>query len=67
VSIKKKIPLQPLGTGAPAYNPSYSKGRDLEDHSSRTAWAKGLQDSIFSTDKKLSVVVHVCHPNCTEG
>jgi hypothetical protein len=28
-----------LGAGAHTYNPSYSEGRDQEDHGSRPAWA----------------------------
>jgi hypothetical protein len=31
---------QRLGTGGSAYNPSYSGGRDQEDHSLKPAWAK---------------------------
>jgi hypothetical protein len=31
---------------AHACNPSYSGGRDQEDHSSKPAWANGLWDSI---------------------
>jgi hypothetical protein len=29
-----------------AYNPSYSGGRDQEDHGSKPAWRYSLQDSI---------------------
>jgi hypothetical protein len=32
------------------YNPSYSRGRDWEDHDSRPVWAKSSQDPI-STNK----------------
>jgi hypothetical protein len=31
---------------AQACNPSYSGGRDQEDHSSKLAWANSLQDPI---------------------
>jgi hypothetical protein len=31
---------------APAYNPSYSGGRDQKDRGSKPAWANGLQDPI---------------------
>jgi hypothetical protein len=36
---------------AHACNPSYSGGRDLEDHRSRPAWAKSLQDIISKNTK----------------
>jgi hypothetical protein len=45
---------------AHACKPSYSGGRDLEDHSWRTAQAKSSQDPI-SSNKKLGIVVHACH------
>jgi hypothetical protein len=45
-----------------ACNPSYLGGRDWEDHSLRSAWAKSSPDPI-STNKKLGVVVHACHSN----
>jgi hypothetical protein len=32
---------------AHAYNPSYSRGRDQEDHGSKTAWANSFQDPIL--------------------
>jgi hypothetical protein len=34
-----------------AYNPSYSGGRDQEDHGSKPAWANSLQD-LMSKKKK---------------
>jgi hypothetical protein len=34
---------------AHACNPSYSGGRDQEDHSSKTAWANSEQDPISKT------------------
>jgi hypothetical protein len=39
-----------------AYNPSYSGGRDQEDHSSKPAWTNSSQDPISKkliTQKKL--------------
>jgi hypothetical protein len=30
------------------YNPSYSGGRDQEDHCSKPAWANSLQDSVLT-------------------
>jgi hypothetical protein len=33
-------------------NPSYSGGRDQEDHCSEPAWESGLQDSIQKTHHK---------------
>jgi hypothetical protein len=32
-----------------AYNPSYSGGRDQEDHSSKPDWANSSQDPISKT------------------
>jgi hypothetical protein len=32
---------------APAYNPSYSGGRDQEDHDSKPAWANSSRDPIL--------------------
>jgi hypothetical protein len=37
-----------LGTGAHTYNHWYSGGRDWEDLSLRSAWAKSLQDPHFN-------------------
>jgi hypothetical protein len=51
-----------LGTVAYFCNPSYSGGRDQEDHSLRPVQAKNLQGPI-STNEKLSVVMHTCHPS----
>jgi hypothetical protein len=34
---------------AQACNPSYSRGRDLEDHASKPAWANRLQNPILKT------------------
>jgi hypothetical protein len=31
------------------YNPSYSGGRDQENHSSKAAWANSLRDPISKT------------------
>jgi hypothetical protein len=38
---------QKRGASAHAYNPSYSGGRDQEDHGSAPAWANSLQDPIL--------------------
>jgi hypothetical protein len=45
-----------------AYNPSYSGGRDQEDHGLRPAQVKSSQDSM-STNEKLGMVACVCHPS----
>jgi hypothetical protein len=37
-----------------AYNPSYSGGRDQEDHGWRPAWTKCSQDSISINDRVQS-------------
>jgi hypothetical protein len=37
-----------------------SRGRDQEDHGSRSARAKSSQN-LTSTNKKLGLVVHACH------
>jgi hypothetical protein len=37
---------------AHACNPSYSGGRDQEDHSSRPAWAKSWRDPILKKPTK---------------
>jgi hypothetical protein len=33
-------------------NPSYSKGRDQEDHGSQPAWANSSRDTILKKKKK---------------
>jgi hypothetical protein len=43
-------------SSAYAYNPSFSRGRDWEDHHLRPAWAKSSQDPVL-TNKNLGVVV----------
>jgi hypothetical protein len=35
---------------AQACNPSYSGGRDQEDHGLRSTWAKSLQNPILTDD-----------------
>jgi hypothetical protein len=37
---------------AHAYNPSYSGGRDQEDHGLKPAWANSSQDPILKKKKK---------------
>jgi hypothetical protein len=43
--------------GAHAYNPSYSGGRDQEDHSLRSAQANSFRDPI-SKDKNKTKKTH---------
>jgi hypothetical protein len=51
------------GVVANTCNPSYSGGRELEDHSSRTAQAKKLARLHL----KLGMVVHALDPSYVEG
>jgi sortase (surface protein transpeptidase) len=43
-------------------NPTHFKGRDWEDHSSRTAWEKMFVRPHLNK-KKLGMVVCTCYPN----
>jgi hypothetical protein len=44
-------------------NPSYSGGRDWENHGLTPTQANSLRDPT-STNKKLGMVAHACLPNC---
>jgi hypothetical protein len=50
--------------GMHACDPSFSKGRDQEDHGWRSAWAKSYQDPI--SINKLSMVVQTVIPGMQE-
>jgi hypothetical protein len=60
------IKMKPrLGTVAHTCNPSYSGGRDQEDHGSEPAWANSSKDPILKIQKGLVEWLKVKVLSCT--
>jgi hypothetical protein len=54
------------GAVAQACIPSYSRGRDCEDHNSRTAWVKKSSKRLH-LNQRLDIMVCICDPSYVES
>jgi hypothetical protein len=50
-----------------AYNPNYSRGKDLEDCNSRPAWAKSLGDTHLNQQASCSDSLLLFQPQWRHG